>query len=79
MIDFRMIDDLTRRLGDSLPPGLAQKKDEMEAQFRKVLTGAFERMNLVSREEFDARCEQLAQAQARLEALESRLDELEST
>ena len=53
MIDLRTIDEMTRKLADSLPPGLTQKKAELEAQFRTVLTGAFERMNLVGREEFD--------------------------
>ena len=77
MLDLRTIDDLARRLGESLPPGLAQRKEEMERQFRAVLAGAFERMNLVGREEFDAKCTELAAAQARLQALEARLDELE--
>ena len=77
MLDLRTIDDLTRRLGESLPPGVAQKKDELEARFRAVLTGAFERMNLVGREEFEARCAELQAAQARLEALEQRLDAYE--
>lgn len=73
MIDLRTIDELTRKLADALPPGVAQAKDELEGQFRKVLTSAFERMNLVSREEFDARTAQLDEALARLEALEARL------
>ena len=73
MIDLRTIDELTRKLADALPPGLAQARDELENQFRTVLTGAFERMNLVSREEFDARTAQLDEALARLEALEARL------
>ena len=51
MIDLRIIDELTRKLGESLPPGVTQAKDELENQFRTVLTGAFERMNLVGREE----------------------------
>jgi BMFP domain-containing protein YqiC len=77
MLDLRTIDDLTRRLSESLPPGIAQKRDELEARFRAVLTGAFERMNLVGREEFEARCAELEVAQARLEALEQRLDAYE--
>jgi BMFP domain-containing protein YqiC len=77
MLDLRTIDDLTRRLGESLPPGIAQKKDELETRFRAVLTGAFERMNLVGREEFEAKCADLEAAQARLEALEQRLDAYE--
>jgi len=71
-----MIDELTRRLGDSLPPGVSQAKEELEAQFRAVLTGAFERMNLVGREEYDAQCRVLEETRRKLEALEERLDKL---
>lgn len=76
MIDLRTIDELTRRLAESLPPGLTQKKEEMEAQFRSVLTTAFERMNLVSREEFDSRNAVLEETRAKLEALEERVKDL---
>ena len=76
MIDLRLIDELTRKLGDSLPPGVAQAKDEIESQFRAVLTGAFERMNLVGREEYDNKCALLEETREKLEALEKRLDAL---
>ena len=76
MIDLRMIDELTRKLSDALPPGVTQLKDDLENQFRTVLTGAFERMNLVGREEYEAQCAILEETRARLEALEARLDEL---
>jgi BMFP domain-containing protein YqiC len=56
--------------------GIAQKKDEIEGRFRAVLTGAFERMNLVGRAEFEASCARLDEARARLKALEERLDRL---
>jgi BMFP domain-containing protein YqiC len=76
MIDLKTIDDLARRLGDSMPPGVNQAKDELESQFKRVLTGAFERMNLVGREEYDAQCEKLEELREKLQALESRLDEV---
>ena len=76
MIDLKVIDDLARRLGDSLPPGVNQAKEELESQFKRVLTGAFERMNLVGREEYDAQCEKLEELREKLQALEARLDEL---
>ncbi len=79
MIDLRTIDELTRKLGDALPPGVAQTKDDLESRFRKVLTGAFERMNLVGREEYDAQCAILEETRAKLEALEERLNKLSST
>ena len=79
MIDLRIIDELTRKLGEALPPGVAQAKDELENRFRTVLTGAFERMNLVGREEYEAQCALLEEARAKLEALEARLDGLGET
>ena len=77
MMDLRIIDELTRKLGDALPPGVAQAKDELENQFRTVLTGAFERMNLVGREEYDAQCAILEQTRQKLEMLQARLDGLQ--
>jgi BMFP domain-containing protein YqiC len=77
MMDLRMIDELTRKLAEALPPGVAQAKGELESQVRTVLTGAFERMNLVGREEYDAQCTALEQTRAKLEALEARLDGLQ--
>lgn len=77
MLDLRTIDELTRKLGESLPPGVNQTKDELERRFRAVLTGAFERMNLVSREEFDARCKTLEETRAKLQALEEKLEKLQ--
>jgi hypothetical protein len=76
MMDLRMIDELTRKLGEALPPGVTQAKDELESQFRAVLTGAFERMNLVGREEYDAQCALLEEAREKIGALENRLDNL---
>ena len=76
MIDLRMIDELTRKLGEALPAGVTQAKDELENQFRAVLTGAFERMNLVGREEYEAQCALLEEAREKIEALENRLDKL---
>jgi hypothetical protein len=78
MIDLRMVDELTQKLGESLPPGLSQAKDEAETRFRAILTGAFERMNLVTREEYDAQCAVLARTRDKLESLEQRMDQIQS-
>ena len=74
MIDLRSIDELTRKLSDSLPPGLSEAKKEAEASFKAILSGAFEKMKLVTREEFDAQCAVLARTREKLEALEKRLE-----
>jgi BMFP domain-containing protein YqiC len=79
MIDLRTIDDLTRKLGEALPPGLADARDEVDQQIRSILTRAFEAMNLVSREEFDAQRAVLARTRQKLEELQERVDELNPT
>lgn len=78
MIDFKFIDDLTRRLGEAMPPGLSQAREDLESHFRSILTGAFERMDLVTREQFDAQAAVLERCRDKLEALETRLSELQA-
>ena len=77
MIDLRKIDEIVTRLTDSLPPGAARLQADIEEQFRSVLKRAFEKMELVSREEFEAQKAALRDARERLDALQRRLDELE--
>lgn len=77
MIDLSTLDNITRRLGESLPPGLHALREEMEKNFHAVLQGAFHSMNLVSREEFDVQSAVLAKTRAKLEALESQVAALE--
>lgn len=77
MIDFRFIDDLTRRLGDAMPPGMTRAREDIESHFRTILTGAFERMDLVTREQFKAQSAVLDRCREKLVELEKRLAELE--
>ena len=77
MIDLGKIDEIVNRLSDSLPPGANRLKEDMESQFRSVLKSAFEKMELVTREEFDIQTSVLERSRVKLEALERQLDELE--
>jgi len=77
MIDLKLIDELSRKLADALPPGFARLKEEADAQFRLVLTRAFERMNFVTREEFDAQSAVLLRTREKLERLQHQIEALE--
>ena len=77
MIDLKVIDDLTRRLGESLPPGAQRLRSELEDQFRSVLSRSLQKLDLVSREEFDAQVAVLERTRIKLESLERQLEELE--
>ncbi len=76
-IDPSQIDELVRRLAGFMPPGLAGLREEMEQNFRAVLQGGLERLDLISREEFEVQKAVLQKTRARLEQLESQLSALE--
>ena len=75
MINLGKIDEIVTRLTDSLPPGATQLREDMESRFRTILNSTFEKMELVTREEFEQQKALLERAQVRLEALQRQLDE----
>ena len=77
MIDPRLIDDLARRLGGSLPESLRSLREDLEQNFKATLQAALGRLDLVTRQEFDLRTEMLEKARARLAEVEKRLETLE--
>jgi hypothetical protein len=52
---------------------------DLEKNFRGMLSSAFSRLDLVSREEYDAQTQVLQRAREKLSALEARVAELESS
>jgi ubiquinone biosynthesis accessory factor UbiK len=72
------IDDLARRLIERLPPALRAMQDELETNFRAVLRERLAKLDLVTRDEFDAQSRVLERTRARLEALEAKLAALEA-
>jgi BMFP domain-containing protein YqiC len=77
VIDPRLIDDLARRLGGSLPESLRSLREDLEQNFKATLQAALGRLDLVTRQEFDLRTEMLEKARARLAEVEKRLESLE--
>lgn len=77
MNEFR-IDDLARRLFESVPPALRSVQQDLESNFRVVLRSGLSRLDLVTRDEFDAQLKVLERTRARLEELEQRLKAMEA-
>lgn len=77
MLDPKVLDDLARKLADSVPPGLKQIQSDMEKNFQAVLQSGLARMNLVTREEFDVQAGVLARTREKLEAMAERVEALE--
>lgn len=77
MFDPKILDDLSKRMADGLPPGLQAVREDVERNMRSSLEAGFAKLNLVTREEFDVQRAVLARTRERLAALEARLAELE--
>jgi hypothetical protein len=78
MDSFR-IDEIARRLFESVPPALRTVQKDLESNFRAVLREGLSRLDLVNRDEFDAQTKVLERTRSRLEALEARLAALEGS
>jgi len=66
-------DVLVKQLVDAIPAGLRSFPREVEKQFHQILQAAFVKMDLVTREEFDAQVRVLQRTREKLEALEKKL------
>ena len=77
MFDPKNINDIVKRLVDSLPSGVTTLPKDIEKNFHSVLQGAFNKMDLVTREEFDTQTKVLQRTRSKLEQLEKRLKEVE--
>jgi BMFP domain-containing protein YqiC len=67
------IDEIVRRLVESVPPGVRAVQQDLESNFRAVLRASLTKLDLVSRDEFDAQMRVLERTRARLEELERRV------
>jgi BMFP domain-containing protein YqiC len=77
--DPRLIDDLAKRLAGSLPESLVALRRDLEQNFKSVLQSGLTRFDLVTREEFDVQAAVLRRTREKLEQIEARLRELETT
>lgn len=77
MLDPKSLDEMARKFASNLPPGLREFQQEMERNFHTTMQSTFNRLDLVTREEFDAQAKVLARTRAQLEALEERVAALE--
>ncbi len=73
----KSLQDLVRKLADAVPDGLRSVRSDLEKNFRSVLQSGLDKLELVTREEFEVQEAVLQRTREKLEALEERLKELE--
>jgi ubiquinone biosynthesis accessory factor UbiK len=75
-MEQRLIDEINDRVRSLFANSPAA---DLEKNLRALLAGFFSRLDLVTREEFDAQREVLARTRAKLQELEAKIAELEKT
>ncbi len=76
-MDPKILDDLAKKLADSVPGGLKDLQSDMEKNFHAVLQSAFNRMNLVTREEFEVQTALLERTRTKLDELAKQVANME--
>lgn len=74
-----VLSDLAKRLCNSLPLHLKEAKKDIEKNFHVLLQSAFNKLDVVTREEFDTQTKVLARSRKQIESLEARVKILEQT
>ncbi len=77
-INSSRLDDLARRLADSVPESVRAFGRDLEGNFKAVLQSQLSKLDLVSRQEFDVQAAILERTQTKLTAMEARLKEIEA-
>jgi BMFP domain-containing protein YqiC len=77
MIDPKTLDDLARRLSRLMPESLNQFQGDIEKNLKSGLQGVLQKMDLVTREEYEVQTALLQRSRERLATLEARIKALE--
>jgi len=71
------IENLVKKLVDTVPQGIKSVREDLEQNFRSVLQSGLDKLDLVTREEFEVQQAVLARTREKLDALEATLRDLE--
>lgn len=77
MNDQPFIDRMVAEIRQRMPEDVGQLGAEVERNIKAVLGEAINRLDLISREEFDVQCQVLHRTRTRLESLEKEVARLE--
>jgi ubiquinone biosynthesis accessory factor UbiK len=77
-INSNGLDELARRLADSVPESLRAVGRDLESNFKAVLQAQLAKLDLVTRQDFDVQAAILERTQGKLTALDARLKDLEA-
>lgn len=78
MIRPEHIEAISRRIGELLPPSLQEQGESFRGNLRAALSAQLDRLDLVTREEFEVQRAVLMRTREQLSELAARVDTLEA-
>lgn len=77
MMNPKKLEEIAKQIHDALPAGVKQLGDEMDRKVKQVLQSQLNKLDMVTREEFEVQTKVLLRTREKLMELEKRLYELE--
>ena len=77
MQNFKGLDDLVGRLSSAMPSSVKHLQADIENNLKSGLESGLQKMNLVTREEFEIQSAVLLKTREKIDALEQKIKELE--
>ncbi|MEM7258566.1 MAG: accessory factor UbiK family protein [Pseudomonadota bacterium] len=74
-----LLNEIVGKLGEVLPSGASELKQDFEKNARSVVQSAIEKMDLVTREEFDLQVALLQRTREKVDRLEKLLESQNAT
>ena len=76
MFDAHSVNDLTKKFMENLPPGFKEARGEMEKTIHHCFQSLFQKLDLVTRQEFEAQTQVLLRTREKLELLETEIQRM---
>lgn len=76
-MNTQFFDDLANKISKTLPPVPTGMKSELQQSIRNILHNAFDKLDLVTREDFEIQSAVLQKTRIKLEQMEKKLSKLE--
>lgn len=77
MQNFKGLDDLVERLSSAMPASVKHLQADIESNLKSGLEGGLQKMNLVTREEFEIQSAVLLKTREKIDTLEQKIKQLE--
>ena len=77
-IDFKNIEDISKRIKDIMPNSFKTSKEEVQKTLKSGADGFLQKLDLVTREEYEIQLELLNKCYEKIDELEKKIEILES-